>query len=132
MTAGAKYKRSRQRDRILDLLRSTDIHPDAGWIYDQLKQEFKDLSMGTVYRNLNILLEQGLVMKLGFGSTFDRFDGNVMPHYHFYCESCKSMLDIPLKFEETLNRKLDETTDFKTRGHRLEFYGLCGRCLTVQ
>ena len=128
MTVDAKYKRSRQRERILELLKSTDTHPTAGSIYDHLKQEFKDLSMGTVYRNLNILLEQGLVTKIDFGSTFDRFDGNVDPHYHFLCEGCKSILDLPLEVDESLNQKVDTLTGSKTRFHRVEFFGKCNQC----
>ena len=128
MPSDAKYKRSRQRERILELLKSTDTHPTAGWIYDRLKQEFKDLSMGTVYRNLSILLEQGLVTKIDFGSTFDRFDGNVDPHYHFLCEGCKSILDLPLEVDGTLNQKVDTLTGSKTRYHRVEFFGKCGQC----
>lgn len=128
MTYDAKYKRSRQREQILELLKGTDIHPTAAWIYDHLKQDLKGLSMGTVYRNLKILLEQGLVVKIGCGSTYDRFDGNVNPHYHFLCEKCHSLLDIPLEVDENLNRKVDRATDFKTHGHRLEFFGLCAKC----
>ncbi len=128
MTTESKYKRSRQRERILALLRSTDTHPTAGWLYDRLKQEFKDLSMGTVYRNLNILITQGLVTKIDTGSTFDRFDANISPHYHFICESCGSYLDIPLPVDVTLNRKVDEATNFRTKRHRIEFYGTCDKC----
>ncbi len=128
MTTDSKYKRSRQRERILALLQSTDTHPTAGWLYDRLKQEFKDLSMGTVYRNLNILITQGLVTKIDTGSTFDRFDADVSVHYHFICESCGSYSDIPLAPDDTLNRKVDELTNFKTKRHRIEFYGICDKC----
>jgi Fur family transcriptional regulator, peroxide stress response regulator len=128
MTGEAKYKRSRQRERILELLKSTDTHPTAGWVYDRLKQEFKDLSMGTVYRNLNILLDQGQVTKIDFGSTFDRFDGNVDPHYHFLCEGCKAILDLPMAVDESLNQKVNTVTGYKTRSHRIEFFGKCNQC----
>lgn len=132
MMGKPKYKRSRQRERILHLLRGTDIHPTAVWIYDQLKQEFQDLSMGTVYRNLNVLVELGLVAKIACGSTFDRFDGNVEPHYHFFCEKCGSVLDLPLEVDESLNRKVEELTNFMVRGHTMEFLGLCDKCSSRQ
>ncbi|MBS3943203.1 MAG: transcriptional repressor [Dethiobacter sp.] len=128
MTVKSGYKRSRQRERILELLRGTDLHPAAGWIYDQLKQEFKGLSMGTVYRNLNILLEQGLIEKISCGSTFDRFDGNVNAHYHFLCIRCTAMLDLPMKVDDILDRRVNEAISCTTYGHRLEFYGLCPKC----
>ncbi len=66
-------RQSKQRNRILELLRSTEIHPTADWLYNQLKSEFPKLSLGTVYRNLSILEGQSLVKKIHFGSTFDRF-----------------------------------------------------------
>jgi Fur family peroxide stress response transcriptional regulator len=122
------YKRSRQRERIYGLLKSTGIHPTASWIYDRLKSEFPGLSMGTVYRNLNILVEQGLIRKIDFGSTFDRYDANTDPHYHFMCERCGSIIDIPTPIDDSLNEMVERTTGLKARRHRIEFYGLCGRC----
>jgi Fur family peroxide stress response transcriptional regulator len=121
-------KRSRQRERILELLHSTGAHPTADWLYDRLKGEFPNLSMGTVYRNLNILVEQGLANRIDFGSTFDRFDARVDPHYHFICEKCGAIVDLPLPIDATLNRKVDESTPFKVNRHRIEFYGTCDRC----
>lgn len=123
-----KYRRSRQRERILELLRSTGRHPTADWIYEQLKKEFPNLSMGTVYRNLNVLLEQKLVRKIDFGSTFDRFDANVGQHYHFVCERCGAIIDLELPFDDSLNGRVNAATPFKARSHRIEFYGLCDRC----
>ena len=123
-----KYKYSKQRERILNLLQSTGIHPTASWIYDQLKNEFPDLSMGTVYRNLNILIEQGLVKKIDFGSTFDRFDANTTAHYHFICEICGSIYDLKTPIIYTLNEKVKEETNFEIHSHRIEFYGICENC----
>jgi Fur family peroxide stress response transcriptional regulator len=121
-------KRSRQRERILELLQGTGAHPTADWLYDRLKGEFPNLSMGTVYRNLNILVEQGLINRIDFGSTFDRFDARVGPHYHFICEKCGAIIDLPLPIDEALNRRVDEATPFAVSRHRIEFYGTCDRC----
>jgi Fur family peroxide stress response transcriptional regulator len=126
--AHKQFKRSRQRDRILDILKETEIHPTASWVYDRLKKEFQDLSLGTVYRNLNILIEQGLIRKIDFGSTFDRYDANISPHYHFICERCGSISDLEMPIFKDLNNKVEITTKFKPTRHRIEFYGLCGRC----
>jgi len=122
------YRRSRQRQRILELLQSTGRHPTADWIYDQLKGEFPNLSMGTVYRNLNILLEQKRLRKIDFGSTFDRFDANLGPHYHFVCERCGAIIDLEIPVDGTLNGRVGASTPFTVRSHRIEFYGLCDRC----
>jgi Fur family peroxide stress response transcriptional regulator len=124
----AKYKRSRQRERILEILQSTETHPTADWVYEQLKEEFPNLSMGTVYRNLNILIEQGLVGKIDFGSTFDRFDANTGPHYHFICERCGAIIDLGLPIDTSLNERVNNQTPYNARKHRIEFFGLCDQC----
>lgn len=125
----SKYRFSRQRQRILELLRSTTCHPTANWIYEQLREEFPKLSLGNVYRNLNILVEMGEIQELRFGSTFDRFDGNTAPHYHFICESCGEILDLDMMAHQArLDREVEDLTSFKVKSHRLEFYGLCSAC----
>jgi Fur family transcriptional regulator, peroxide stress response regulator len=124
-----KYKRSRQRDKILSLLRSTDTHPTASWIYDELKKDFNNLSMGTVYRNINILIDQNLIQKIEAGSSFDRFDGNTGTHYHFICGKCGCIDDLPLDVCTELNNVVNVKTKYKTEKHRLDFYGICPSCL---
>jgi Fur family peroxide stress response transcriptional regulator len=124
----SRYKRSRQRERILELLQSTGGHPTADWIYRQLKEEFPNLSLGTVYRNLSILLEQDLICKIDFGSTFDRFDANIGPHYHFICRRCGSIVDLELPIDESLNERVNRATPFTAEQHRIEFFGVCDRC----
>ena len=128
----SKYKLSKQRERIYAELVKTANHPNAIWIYEQLKDEFPDLSMGTVYRNLNILIEQGLINKIDFGSTFDRYDANIQPHYHFICERCGSITDLPMPIDNELNKKLEQKTGFKAERHRIEFYGLCNTCSAIK
>jgi Fur family peroxide stress response transcriptional regulator len=124
----ALYRRSRQRERILELLRSTDAHPTANWIYSKLRKDFPDLSMGTVYRNIGILIQQGLINKIDFGSTFDRFDANIAPHYHFICEQCNAIIDLDLPVDDTLNARVPRSTHFEVRRHEIEFFGLCAQC----
>ncbi len=123
-----RYKRSRQREKILHLLQGTKSHPSADWVYERLKKDFKNLSMGTVYRNLGILIEQGFVRKIDFGSTFDRFDANLTQHYHFVCERCGSISDVEMPFDETLNRRAAQMGNFEIRDHRIEFFGICEKC----
>jgi Fur family peroxide stress response transcriptional regulator len=84
--------------------------------------------MGTVYRNLNILLEQGLIKKIDFGSTFDRFDANIGPHYHLICDRCGAIIDLKLPIDESLNQRVSQMTPYAARLHRIEFYGNCDRC----
>jgi Fur family peroxide stress response transcriptional regulator len=97
-------------------------------VYSKLKDEFPNLSMGTVYRNLSVLMDQGLINKIDFGSTFDRFDANIGPHYHFVCERCGAIMDLELPVDESLNERVNSATPFTAERHRIEFYGICGRC----
>jgi len=124
-----KYKRSRQRERILELLRQTDTHPTADWVYNQLKGEFPKLSLGNVYRNLNILLDQGLLRELNFGSTFDRYDARTEKHDHFICKLCSAIFDVDLPYNEMDDRKVEEMIGGRVSFHQTEFYGICKKCL---
>jgi len=125
------YRNSKQRLKIIDILKSTEIHPTADWIYEKLKKEFPNLSLGTVYRNLNILVDMGMVDRLDFGKTFDRFEAKIDKHYHFICESCGSILDLDI--DKQFDNKLEETvkthTKLKIKTHKVQFYGICEKCL---
>ena len=123
-----KYRKSRQRERILEILYGTKTHPTADTIYLMMKNEYHDLSLGNVYRNLNILVETGKIRRLDFGSTFNRFDGNCEIHSHFVCEKCKSVSDLelidnfnPADFIKNINGKT-------VKDYSLEFFGLCENC----
>lgn len=126
--AKPKYRNSKQRQRILGLLKTTKNHPTASWIYEKLKPDFPSLSLGNVYRNLKILVELGCIQELKFGSTFDRYDGNVNPHYHFICEKCGQILDIELGHRQDLNQMVENNINCKVNNHRLEFFGYCNEC----
>ena len=122
------YRHSRQRERILELLQSTQSHPTANWLYGRLRKEFPRLSMGTVYRNIGILIEQGRLSRIAFGSTFDRLDANMKPHYHFLCEQCDSILDLDLPVDESIDGWIGKNQGFVVHHHELEFHGLCPKC----
>jgi Fe2+ or Zn2+ uptake regulation protein len=124
----APYRRSRQRDRILELLRSTESHPTANWLYARMRKEFPDLSMGTVYRNIGILVEQGLINRIAFGSTFDRLDARTTRHYHFICEECRDIYDLEPPRRADLVGRISAPTGFRVRRHEVELYGLCAKC----
>ena len=127
-----RYRHSKQRTRILDLLHHTKSHPTAIMIFEELRREIPSLSLGNVYRNLNILVEQGLIRELKMGSTYDRFDGVVAPHYHFICERCGEISDLDLPHNEALNEEVRKQTKGRVNYHRLEFYGACAKCLSMQ
>lgn len=124
-------RHSRQRDRILSLLQNTDIHPTADWIYAQLKPEFPHLSLGTVYRNLSILTEQGLVKKIDFGSSIDRFEAQTAPHYHLICTRCGAIRDLQSPVYKDLNDRPGRLADFEIHEHRIDFFGICLACRAI-
>ncbi len=128
MARKKRYRTSPQRERILELLRNTDIHPTADWVYEQLKKEFPKLSLGTVYRNIRILVQEGLLQRIPAGSTFDRFDGNLKTHYHVICDQCGKIVDLDIPVDETLEKKVRQCTDFTILRHRVEFHGICPEC----
>ena len=119
---------TRQKKVIIDILKSTKIHPTADWVYEQARKIIPDISLGTVYRNLRLLAESGDILELNYGSSFSRFDGNPLPHYHFVCEQCGRVLDIELPHLKELDQNVQEKTGYFVKNHRLEFYGVCEEC----
>jgi Fe2+ or Zn2+ uptake regulation protein len=128
LTDTSKYRKSRQRERILEILRGTKSHPTADTIYLEMKDEFPDLSLGNVYRNLNILVETNMVKRLDFGSTFNRYDGNCETHSHFICEKCGSVSD--LEINENFNPEdfIKNSKGKSVKSFTLEFFGICENC----
>ena len=86
-------KFSRKREAILTCLHGTTCHPTAEWVYQQLKPQFPDLSLGTVYRNLAAFKAEGVIDSVGVVNGLERYDGNTIPHAHIVCESCGALLD---------------------------------------
>ncbi|HHV54315.1 MAG TPA: transcriptional repressor [Firmicutes bacterium] len=124
---------TRQRRVILEVLRGTNSHPTADWIYQKVRDRLPNISLGTIYRNLKTLAENGEVQELNFGSTFSRFDGNPEPHYHFYCQRCGRLFDLfEIPVDHDLTARAGNATGWKVLGHRLEFYGLCGECAKTE
>jgi len=91
----SNVRQSKKRDAMLALLRSTHCHPAADWVYKEMKAQYPDLSLGTVYRNLNHLCERGLIRRVGAVNGQERYDGVVTPHSHFICNRCGAIVDLP-------------------------------------
>jgi Fur family peroxide stress response transcriptional regulator len=122
-------KHFRKRDAILSCLRGTDVHPSADWVYAQLKPQFPDISLGTVYRNLALFKQQGLIASLGTVNGVERFDGNTEPHVHFICSQCDGVLDLPqLQVPQELCSQAAAETGGQVNTCCLSFTGLCSRC----
>ena len=122
-------KHFRKRDAILTCLRETTEHPSAEWVYSQLKQEIPDLSLGTVYRNLSLFKEQGVICSLGTVKGVERFDANTEPHVHYICTECGKVLDLQkIQVPEDLNQAAATDSGGEVTGCQLTFTGVCGQC----
>ena len=127
MATTGKY--SRKREAVLNCLRSTTTHPSADWVYQQLKQEYPDMSLGTVYRNLSQCKQRGEIISVGFVGGFERFDARVTPHEHLICRDCGSVEDIfDLKLPHDLDQQVMKKTGAQIDTHAFVFYGRCANC----
>ncbi len=122
---GKRY--SRQRELIYQAVLGSREHPTAEMVYQWLKPANPNLSLGTVYRNLNLLAEEGLLIRMPF--LADRYDGDTHPHTHFLCESCGRLLDMELEYDVELDvAAAASEPGLRIHGHSLTFRGLCPQC----
>lgn len=124
-------KHSKQRDAILEYLHSTTSHPTADTVYENVRERLPNISLGTVYRNLNLLAESGEILRLSCGGTSDRYDGTATPHYHFLCTCCGEVSDLEMTGLEHINVIAGAGFSGIIEGHVAYFYGLCPKCASV-
>jgi Fe2+ or Zn2+ uptake regulation protein len=122
------FRMTRQRRMILEELRRVDTHPSADEIYEIVRKRLPRISLGTVYRNLEILSELGEIQKLETGATLKRFDGNPDRHYHIHCIGCDQVVNAPVQPLISTGDELQSATDYTILGHRFEFIGVCPVC----
>ena len=101
---------------------ATTAHPTAQELYQQLKPDYPDLSLGTVYRNLSLFAEEGDAMSVGVFRGQERFDARTEPHAHLHCVQCGRVIDVPLP------ALAQSATDAKVLGCSITFTGLCKTC----
>ena len=125
-------KHFRKRDAILSCLRQTTEHPSADWVYAKLKPEIPDLALGTVYRNLTLFKDQGLIASLGTVGGVERFDGHVTPHVHFICTACHRVTDLSqIQVPEELNASASRASGGQVESCQLTFRGRCAGCKEI-
>ncbi|MFO7965487.1 MAG: transcriptional repressor [Desulfobacterales bacterium] len=123
---------TRQRKVIISQLRKLTSHPSADEIYEIVRKNLPRISLGTVYRNLETLVEMGEIQRLEWGGSVRRFDGNAENHYHVRCITCDKVIDAPLENMDHLESMVQKNTDFQVLGHRMEFLGICPECSAKQ
>ena len=127
MEPGTKH--FKKREAVLSCLRSTDTHPTAEWVHSQLRSEYPDISLGTVYRNLAMFKEQGIIASLGTVNGVERFDGNTEPHVHFICTNCDRVQDLPeMQIPESLAETASRCSGGRAEICHLSFTGQCREC----
>lgn len=119
---------TQQRQVILEELQKVNSHPSADEVYEMVRKRIPRISLGTVYRNLEILSELGEIQKLELGGDLKRFDWNPAKHYHIRCMHCGRVDDAPIAPLNRIEDELYGATVYTIIGHRLEFEGLCPAC----
>lgn len=117
-----------QRHAILSYLIHSLNHPTADEIYRALESKFPNMSVATVYNNLKVFIESGLVRELTFGDDSSRFDADMSDHYHAICVNCGKIVDFEVPALLEAEREAGKQTKFHVHGHRLEVYGICPEC----
>lgn len=121
-----------QRHAILEYLIHSMIHPTADDIYKALEGKFPNMSVATVYNNLRVFREVGLVKELTYGDAASRFDFATGDHYHMICECCGKIVDFHYPGLNEVEQFASHVTGFEVNSHRLEVYGTCQDCLSVE
>lgn len=127
MNVSRRY--SKQRQMILDTIRANPIHPTADAVYKIVSEEHPEISLGTVYRNLNLLAEMGEIKKVESASSKEHFDGNNSFHPHLICKKCGNVYDVPLVSVEGINSAISEKTEHRVEECKVILHGVCKKCL---
>ncbi len=123
-------RNTKQRQVILEELRKLTSHPSAATLYELVRMRMPNISLGTVYRNLDLLADSGAIQKLNSGTPEARYDGNPDQHYHVACTFCGRVDDIH-DAPHDLVRPIGSTLGgFEILGHQLQFIGICPKCRT--
>lgn len=126
-----QQRNTKQRKLVLDAVRARFDHPSADQIYLDVRSQDDKISRGTVYRNLNILFQTGEVNQVKLPKS-DRFEGRLDKHYHLQCLECGAVWDLPLKYDDDLDKLASDKTGYKIQRHRTTFEGICPECRLEQ
>jgi len=117
-----------QRQIILEELAKVKTHPTASEIYDMVRKRLPRIGLGTVYRNLELMAENGIILKLETAGAQKRFDATTAPHYHIRCSRCGRVDDIDVPVRPELDEAAQQASDYRIFGHHVEFSGVCPEC----
>ena len=120
-------RKSFQRQLMMDVLKVLD-HPTAQDVYTEISKSYPRMSLGTIYRNLHQMSEDGVLWRLNFPGSPDRFDIHLEPHQHIHCTRCVGYFDINEASLGDIDRSVEQATGFAVEGHRILFNGICPAC----
>ncbi len=124
----AKTRNTIQRALVLDAVHTLRNHPTSADVYEVVRKEHPNISRATVYRNLNVLAEQGEVLRIEVPNGADRYDFLNTPHYHAICNKCGGVFDIDMPYQTDLASQVKNAHGFKIEGHEIIFNGICPTC----
>ena len=124
-------KYSRQREMILNYLNDTKTHPSADQVFQYVKSEIPNISLGTIYRNLNLLTELGTIQRITTNDGIEHYDATTEPHYHLYCKGCGCIIDMDMPNMPEIEKLAERYFDGVIDGHTTLFFGYCKECYEV-
>jgi len=123
-----KVNRSRQREAILEIIKSTAKHLTAKEVFQDVRKTIPKISLGTVYRNINLLKELGEIREIVYGNKESRLDGMTEEHHHFHCYSCGDLFNIYASISKEIEETINKEQGLIVTDHKIEFYGYCNQC----
>lgn len=123
-----KRRSTKQKSIILEELAKVKTHPTADSVFRLTRRKLPSVSFGTVYRNLNLLRDEGKIMELSAGRYSCRYDAATANHYHFICLACGSLFDVDAEVLKDIDSKISKRSGMKVKYHRMKFYGYCLNC----
>ncbi len=124
----AMKRLTRQRKAVLDVVQKARNHPDAAWIYQEVRKIVPSISLGTVYRTLEALVSDGQIAVLARAGEATRYDANPVPHHHLICESCGEIIDLEIGLPDLLGPAREAYPELAIHEVKVEFRGLCPAC----
>lgn len=120
-----------QRQIILEELAKLKTNPTATDVYDMVRKRLPRIGLGTVYRNLDLMADNGMILKIEVGGTQKRFEAITKPHYHIRCSCCGKVEDIYVPVTDDLVKVATKSCLYQIQGHRVEFSGVCPDCQQI-
>ena len=125
-------KSSKQRTMIMRYMQQIDGHVTPEQVFHALNQDGQSISLATVYRNLNILVEMNEIKKIAHPIEGYQYDKTCTPHYHLHCTKCDRILDLDYPYDDSLNKMIAKKTGLHISTHSLMAEGICADCAKKQ